>query len=185
MRGKLARLRSIGAVEEMERRWEEEYGDEYDTEMLALYDPVELTGTYPEGLAALYRESDCPTFGEISFRRERNFVETRPVGLDGEPIDDRRWLQIADIDEEAVLLDLDTGEVMVYWFSFFKSEWESGIILESDSVAAFVDTVAMGPRHIEVYGPREKLKSPPWWEGHPWWAYLQEIGMIDNETAGA
>jgi hypothetical protein len=184
MRGKLAQLRDLGAVEEMERRWEEEYGDEYDTEMLAFYDPVALAGQYPEGLAALYQESDCPTFGDISFRRESNFSEVQPVGSDGEPIDDRRWLQIADIDEEAVLLDLDSGSVMVYWFTYFKYGWDTGVVLECDSLAAFVNTVALGPRFVEIYGPREKLQTPPWWEGHPWYEYLQEIGMITIATEG-
>lgn len=185
MRGKLAQLRDIGAVEEMERRWEEDYGDEYNYEMLVFYDPVELAAEYPEDLAALYRESDCPTFGEISFRRESNFAQTRPVGTDGEPIDERRWIQIADINEEAVLLDLDAGEVMVYSFTYFTYGWESGVVLECDSVAAFVDTVALGPRYIEVFGPRKKLTAPPWWEEHPWYAYLQEIGMIDNGNQGS
>ena len=153
MRTKIARLREIGAVEEMDRRWDD-YSDEYDYEMLALPEPVAFTGNYPGDLAELYRLSDSPVFGEIQFLDEASFEQTRAVDSEGHPIDDRTRIQIASIGEDAVLLDMDSGTVMIYWSSYFKYRWDSGVVLTCADVPEFVATVCLGPRYAEIKGPK-------------------------------
>ncbi|MEV6323807.1 hypothetical protein AB0M45_21820 [Nocardia sp. NPDC051787] len=36
----------------------------------------------------------------------------------------------------------------------------------------------MGSRYAEIEGPKHKQKTH-WWVGHPWYCYLQEIGMAE------
>lgn len=175
MQTKFATLRELGAVAELDRRWDD-YGEEYDYEMLMLRDPVALAGEYPGGLADLYRESDRPVFGEIRFLQEPSFSQMPAVDAEGNPIDDRTRIKIASIGEDAVLLDVDSGSVMIYWYSYFKYQWESGVILECADVPEFVATVCLGARFAEIKGPKAKQKDQ-WWDRHPWYSYLQEIGM--------
>lgn len=175
MQTKLARLRELGAVEEMDRRWDD-FDDDFDYDMLALHDGVEMERQYPGDLAALYRMSDRPVFGEIRFYPEASFTVAPAVDLEGNPIDDRTRIKIAGLGEDAVLLDTESGEVMIYWYSYFKYQWDSGVILTCTDVPEFVDTVCLGSRYAEIKGPKDKQKEP-WWDRHPWYAYLQEAAM--------
>jgi hypothetical protein len=179
MLGKFARLRELGAVAEMERRWQVDYGDRYNAPLLRLRDGVELAGDYPGGLAELYRASDYPTFGEVRFLREAQFEEMVAIDDAGEPIDDRRRLLIGEVGEDAVLLDRDSGAVIVYWFTYFERGWDSGVLVECASAAEFADTVALGPRYAEIHGAKEQQRTP-WWDADPWFAYLRETGMAQD-----
>ncbi|THV37747.1 hypothetical protein [Glycomyces buryatensis] len=177
MEQKIARLRELNAVAELERRcWDEEYPEEYDEPRLELGDPVELSKDYPGGLASLYASVGDASFGDVGFLREPDFDSAKAVDSLGEPIDDHPRLQIGNVGaEDAILLDLTSGSVMVYYSLYFKYRWDSGVMLECTDVPEFVDTVALGPRYREIRGPLSRTKE--WWAEDPWYVYLQEIGM--------
>ncbi|THV37748.1 hypothetical protein [Glycomyces buryatensis] len=180
MEQKIARLLELDAVAELERRWDEddEFAENYNDSRLELGDPVELTENYPGGLASLYALAGGCRFGDVVFRREPSFSSSPPVGGDnGEPIDDRARIQIGRVGSESdtIFLDMASGSVMIYCYMYFKWGWDSGVILECADVPEFVDTVALGPRYREIYGPLSKTKD--WLVEDPWYIYLQEIGM--------
>ncbi|MEU5871007.1 hypothetical protein AB0A73_05530 [Glycomyces sp. NPDC047369] len=175
MRAKIDGLRGSGAVTALERRWEDDPG-RYNAPPLTLGEPVALAGAYPGGLADLYLAAGPARFGEVRFLSESAFGPMDAIDAYGEPIDDRRRLRIGDVGEDAVLLDLDSGAVIVYWFNYFERGWDSGVLVERASVAEFADTVALGPGYAELHGPRERQRTA-WWDGDPWYAYLLETGL--------
>ena len=181
MTRKIAQLRTLGAVEELERRWDEgdDFAERYVDSRLTLPEGAELEGDYPGGLKELCLATNCAEFGDVAFRRESDFRHQTPVDYLGEPIDDRERLQIGDVGEQAILLDLASGEVIVYWYTYFKYGWDDGIMIRCADVPELVDTVALGPRYKELYGPPDKQSSRRW-EQDPWYVYLGETGMLDH-----
>lgn len=178
MKDKIARLRTLGAEEELERRWDEDddYAERYNDPRLSLPGGTEIEDDRPAALKALYLETDGARFGDVKFRRANKFRGQVAVDALGEPIDDRDRLQIGDVGERAILLDTASGAVIVYWYGYSRAGWETGVVIECADVAEFVGTVALGPRYRELYGTPEKQKTP-WWDRDPWHVYLTEIGM--------
>lgn len=176
MNRKIAQLRSSNAVDEMERRWETDYGERYNDSRLSLNDPIELSGDHPDGLKALYANTNGARFGDIVFRRSDRFRPQKAVNEYGEPIDGRSRIQIGSVGEDAILLDTESGSVMVYFYTYFKYRWDTGVVVECADVPEFVSTVALGSRYTEIKGPTAKQASP-WWSDDPWYHYLREIGM--------
>jgi hypothetical protein len=181
MTRKILRLRTLGAVEELERRWDEDddFAERYNDSRLTLPEGAELEGDYPAGVKELYLATNRARFGDVTFRGENDFYRQNAVDFEGEPIDDRERRQIGDVGEQAILLDLASGEVIVYWYTYFKYGWDDGIMIRCADVPELVDTVALGPRYRELYGPPGDQASP-WWEQDPWYVYLGETGMLDH-----
>jgi hypothetical protein len=177
MNRKIEQLRSLNSVEEMELRWDADYADRYNDSRLTLNDPVELSDEFPEGLRALYANTNGARFGDIVFRRADRFRPQEAVDEYGEPIDDRSRIQIGSVGEDSVLLDTDSGNVMIYSYNYFKYRWDTGVVIECIDVPELVGTVALGPRYTEIKGPRTERTSP-WWNTDPWYQYLQEINMV-------
>ncbi|PRY59750.1 hypothetical protein [Glycomyces artemisiae] len=175
MRAKIDGLRERGADAELARRWEDDAG-RYNAPPLRLGEPVALAGAYPGGLADLYLAAGPARFGEILLLPEAAFGPMDAIDAYGEPIDGRRRLRIGDVGEDAVLLDLDSGAVIVYWFNYFERGWDSGVLVECGSAAEFADTVAMGPGYAGLHGPKERQRTA-WWDEDPWFAYLRETGL--------
>ncbi|WP_026924958.1 hypothetical protein [Glycomyces arizonensis] len=185
MARKIALLRSTGAAEALERRWEEADEDPpYATyTVLEIADGAEPSRAWPGGLGDFYRLTSAASFGGVDVRPEDQVTASRPVDADGEPIDDRTWLRIGDIGyEDALLMDEASGEVIVYVNSYFKYGWDSPVVLTCADVPEFIDTVALGPRHKEIRGPVDRQREP-WWEADPWYAYLVESGLIEEREA--
>ncbi|WP_035698191.1 hypothetical protein [Glycomyces tenuis] len=178
MNTKISRLRAEGAVAEMDRRWQAEYADRYNASRLWLPDPVEISGDHPEGVAVFLKLANGARFGDITIRRESGFYDQIAVDFEGEPIDDVDRMQIGDVGEDAVLLDTASGRVMIYCYSYFDYDWDTGILIECEDLPELIATVALGSRYPEIRGPKSEQASP-WWEEDPWYRYLREIGMAD------
>ncbi|WP_112134365.1 hypothetical protein [Glycomyces dulcitolivorans] len=184
MARKIALLRSTGAVEELERRWEDADEDPpYATyAVVEIADGAEPSREWAGGLGEFYRLTAAASFGGVDVRPEEQVKPSRPVDSEGEPIDDRTWLRIGDIGyEDALLMDEASGEVIVYVNSYFKYGWDSSVVLRCADVPEFIDTVAIGPRHKEIRGPVDR-QSEPWWETDPWYSYLIEAGLVAGEA---
>jgi hypothetical protein len=181
MARKIALLRSTGAVEELERHWEDADEDPpYATyAVLELADGAEPSRMWPGGLGDFYRLASAASFGGVEIRPEDQVAPQRAVDSLGEPIDDRNRVRIGDIGYEDALL-MDSGEVVVYVDSYFKYGWDSPVVLVCTDVPEFIDTVALGPRHKEIRGPVDHQREP-WWETDPWYSYLIESGLVAEE----
>lgn len=182
MARKIGRLRSTGAVEELERRWEDADEDPpYATYVVVeIAEGAEPAREWPGGLGDFYRLTAAASFGGVDVRPEDQIAPQRPVDSAGEPIDDRQWVRIGDIGyEDALLMDAESGEVMVYVGSYFKYGWDSPAVLTCADVPEFIDTVAIGPRHKEIRGPVDRQREP-WWETDPWYLYLVEAGFVEE-----
>ncbi|GAA1688486.1 hypothetical protein GCM10009830_40120 [Glycomyces endophyticus] len=182
MARKIALLRSTGAVEELERRWEDADEDPpYATyAVLEIADGAEPARAWPGGLDEFYRLTAAASFGGVDVRPEDQVAPQRAVDAAGEPIDDRPWLRIGDIGyEDALLMDEASGEVIVYTDSYVKYGWVSPVVLTCADVPEFIDTVAIGPRHKEIRGPLDRQREP-WWETDPWIAYMAEAGLTEG-----
>lgn len=180
MNAKIRRLRELGAVDEMARRWDD-YAEEYSHSRLYLYGGVEISESLPAGLHALYSVSDRPTFGDLTFHREGDFRSAEAVDYKGDSVYDGDLIRIGDVGEQALLLDSDTGLVMIYDYSYFKYDAESGITVKCGDIPELINTVALGPRYIEINGPPEQWDEE-WWLEDPWYLYLMEIGMVVNKS---
>ncbi|WP_335987922.1 hypothetical protein [Glycomyces sp. MUSA5-2] len=182
MARKIGQLRSTGAVEELERRWEDADEDPpYATYVVVeIAEGAEPAREWPGGLGDFYRLTAAASFGGVDVRPEDQIAPQRPVDAAGEPIDDRQWVRIGDIGyEDALLMDAESGEVMVYVGSYFKYGWDSPAVLTCADVPEFIDTVAIGPRHKEIRGPVDRQREP-WWETDPWYLYLVEAGFVEE-----
>ncbi|WP_100445339.1 hypothetical protein [Glycomyces xiaoerkulensis] len=178
MSRKIRTLRSSNAVDEMERRWDEEYADRYNDSRLTLRDPAELSGDYPGGLGEFFSATNGGRFGDIVMRIEKRFRDQVAVDAAGEPIDDRDRVQVGDVGEDALLLDKESGNILLYHYTYFKHGWDTGVLVECADVPEFIATVALGSRYREIRGPLSK-QSSHWWEDDPWYSYLQESGMAE------
>lgn len=176
MNRKIEQLRSLGSVEEMEHRWDTDYAERYNDSRLALNDPIELSDEFPEGLKALYANTNGARFGDITFRRADRFRPQKAIDEYGDPIDERSRIQIGSVGEDSILLDAESGSVMIYSYTYFKYRWSTGIVIACADVPEFVGTVALGLRYTDIKGPIGNQASP-WWSTDPWYHYLQEIGM--------
>lgn len=176
MNRKISSLRESGSVVELARR-REGHRTRYPASRLALFDGVELSDIYPAGLRALYRCSSHPSFGDIVFYRQGDFRAQEPVDFEGEPVGDGNYVQVGAVDEQSILLDMETGKVGIFDFLYFRHGMEDGFMVECADAPEFVNTVALGPRYREIYGPAE-VQARPWWDEDPWFEYLIEIGMI-------
>lgn len=123
-----------------------------------------------------YRLTNGSQFGNLDFFHAKDFHDQKVVDYLGEPIDEREWLQIGEVGEQAIVQDKASGEVIIYWYTYFKVNWDSGVILQCTGLPELIATVALGPRYREIFGPIEKQKDP-WWDEDPWWAYLREVGF--------
>ena len=176
MNQKIGQLRTLNAVEEMERRWDSDYAERYNDSRLDLNDPIDLSGSYPGGLKALYANTNGAQFGDITFYSADRFRPQKAVNEYGEPIDDRTRIQVGSVGEQSMLLDTASGSIMIYFYTYFKYRWDTGVMVECPDVAEFVSTVALGSRYTEIKGPTDKQTSN-WWNDDPWYHYLREIGM--------
>lgn len=129
------------------------------------------------GLGDFWRLTNGATFGSLWIHRQGQIRPTSVVDSLGEPIDDRNWLSIGSVDEQALVMDADSGTVMIYWYLYFKHRWDSGVVFECADIPELIDTVALGPKYPLTFGPPERQKSP-WWERDSWYLYLCEIGLI-------
>ncbi|MFG1790409.1 hypothetical protein [Nocardia sp. NPDC049149] len=177
MSEKILLLRSLRSEDEMDRRWAEDYQDEYDRPRLFISDGIELSDEYPAGLRALYRLSDSPAFGDVYFNPQHLFKRQPPIDDQGNCVRDGNLIQIGSVDEQSLLLDLDTGAALIFDFLYFRHGLADGFVLECPDVAELVNTVALGPRYSAIHGPHG-LWAEPWWTDDPWYNYLVEIGMI-------
>ncbi|MFB8282029.1 hypothetical protein [Nocardia colli] len=178
MNAKIQRLRELDAVDEMARRWDE-YADVYNSSRLYLHGGVELSELLPASLRVLYGLSDRPTFGDLSFRRECDFRPAKAVDYKGESVYDGDLIRIGDVREQSLLIDPNNGLAMIYDYSYFKYDAESGVSVECGDISELVNTVALGPRYMEINGPPEQWDEE-WWLEDPWYLYLVEIGMITD-----
>lgn len=184
VRRKLALLRELKAPAEIDRRWDDAVDAEDDDgfagyEAPRLDDGAEPERDWPGGLGDWFRLCASANFGRVSMRSENTVAPQSAVDSLGEPIDDRSWLRIGDVGhEDAILMDAESGEVIVYFDRYFKYRWASPVVLRRPDVPAFIDTVALGTGHRELLGP---AGDEPWWATDPWYAYLREIGLVPGE----
>lgn len=176
MRAKISLLRERGAVDVLERLTTRRFTEHHPGRRLSLKPGIALPEQYPDGLRALYEVADCPTFGDLDFHPANNFQPREPIDVFGEIISGS-FIEIGRVDEEYILLDLDTGTVSIYDYLYFRHGMDSGFVISCDSIPEFIDTVALGPRYPDIHGPR-KTWSTRWWRTDPWYMYLREIGMI-------
>lgn len=179
MSAKIELLRQRGAVEELNRRWEEgeEYAEDYGGLCLMLHPGVDLPERLPTGLHALYGLTDRPCFGDLVFHSHSNFRQQQLVDAEGKIIDVGNTLTIGRADEQSIVLDVDTEAVFIFDFLYFRHGLDSGFVLRCDSVAEFISTVALGPRYSHIHGPHETW-GEAWWLADPWYLYLQELGLV-------
>lgn len=178
MSAKIELLRQRGAVEELERRWEEddEFAERYNDSRLALYPGVDLPEHLPTGLHMLYSLTDRPHFGDLVLHSHSSFHRQRLIDAEGEIIDVGNTLTIGHADEQSIVLDVDTEAVFIFDFLYFRHGLDSGFVLRCDSVAEFINTVALGPRYSYIHGPHETW-GEAWWLADPWYLYLQELAL--------
>lgn len=178
-RRKLTLLRDLDAVAEHQRRWEDADEDPPYYEVVDFDPGAEPARDWPGGLGDWYRIAATASFGYVDLWAEAQVhPQSAPDSL-GEPIDDREWLRIGAVGaEDMILMDAVSGEVIVYFSTYFKYQWPSPVVLRRADVPAFIDTVALGPGHREVFG---RTGNNPWWATDPWYAYLREIGFIPGE----
>jgi hypothetical protein len=180
-RRKLTLLRDLDAVAEHRRRWEDADEDPpYSTyEIVDLDDGAEPARDWPGGLGDWYRIAASASFGHVDLWDEARVHPQSAVDALGDPIDDREWLRIGALGaEDWILMDTVSGEVIVYFNLYFKYRWASPVILRRADVPAFIDTVALGAGHRDLFG---RTGDNPWWATDPWYAYLLEIGFIPGD----
>ncbi|WP_146161198.1 hypothetical protein [Nocardia sp. MDA0666] len=175
---KIELLRRRGAVDELERRWEEDddFSGNYNDSRLSLPLGVELAEHLPAGLRALYALADHPQFGDLEFNAHQFFGPQRLIDSTGEVIDAGHTLTIGQAQEQSIVLDLDTETVFIFDFLYFRHGLDSGFVLRCDSVAEFISTVALGPRYSDIHGPHETW-GEAWWLADPGYLYLQELAF--------
>jgi hypothetical protein len=183
MREKIARLRQLGSVEELERRWDEDddFAERYNDSRLYLPDGYSLPSDLPGGLRDLYEICGDPTFGDIRFSEPSWFKNRKLIDASGNVVGDSEMLDIGRVsDEQFIFLNVDTGSVIIYDYMYFKHGMDNGAVLECEDIPQFVDTVALGPLYPDCNGPR-RAWAEAWWLKDPWWIYLVEIGMVSDD----
>ncbi|WP_167333405.1 hypothetical protein [Nocardia concava] len=167
MRRKIQLLRGLDAETEVERRCDdsEDYCD--GGYRLRLNPGGSLPDSYPLSLRELYTCSYAPTFGNLEFRTADRFAEQVPIDVHGHHVHQNFRLSIGRAGESSeIILDPDSGAVMIYDFNYFDWSWPSGIVLQFPDLAELISTTALGPRYPELAGPPEQW-SDPWWEEDP------------------
>ncbi|MGX1809001.1 hypothetical protein ACWIGI_25045 [Nocardia sp. NPDC055321] len=170
-------LRRVGAVEELERRSEEdeEFYDRYDVSRLSLPAGVEIGEALPTGLRALYALTAAPQFGDLEFNGHKGFRAQQLVDHNGEIVDAGSTLTIGSVgDSASIVIDVDTEVMFIFDFLYFRHGLDSGFVLQCESVAEFIDTVALGDRYRDIYGPHEGFDEQ-WWLTDPWYLYLRDL----------
>lgn len=178
MTSKLELLRRTGTPALMVERLERDESGIYNAPCLRLPPGVDLTSLVPNGISSLYLLSEHPRFGRISFRRWNNFENAKALDYSGESVYSGALLRVADAFENAILLDPNTGYVMVYDYLYFKYGLETGVILECEDLAEFVNTVALGFRYRDINGPSDVEDA--WWLDDIWHHRLVELGMMEG-----
>ncbi|MEV0064558.1 hypothetical protein [Nocardia sp. NPDC050718] len=143
---------------------------------MCLHDGVELPEHLPADLRELYALTAHPQFGDLQFSNHRSFTPQKLIDAFGNVIDAGSTLTIGRADEQSIVLDLDTEAVFIFDFLYFRHGLGTGFVLRCDSVAEFIDTVALGPRYPYIHGPHETWNEP-WRLSDPWYAYLQKLGF--------
>lgn len=177
---KIELLRRLGAVEELERRSEqdEEFGEMYDVSRLSLPAGVTVAEHLPGGLRALCALTDAPQFGDLEFHGHKEFRSQRLIDHKGEVIDVGNTLTVGRVgDSSSIVVDVDTEAMFIFDFLYVRHALDTGFVLRCDSVAEFIDTVALGPRYLDIYGPHEG-RNEAWWSTDPWYLYLRELALI-------
>ncbi|MCU1645423.1 MAG: hypothetical protein JWN03_5698 [Nocardia sp.] len=181
MCAKIELLRSRGAVEELERRLEEEgeFDEMYVVSPLELPAGIAVADHLPAGLRTLLALTQAPQFGDLVFHGHTGFHSEPLIDHNGEILDVGNTLTIGRVEDQgkSIVIDVDTEAVFIFDFLYFRHALDSGFVLRCESVAEFINTVALGSRYWDIHGPHE-IQSEAWWLIDPWYIYLRELGLV-------